>query len=100
MTSPLTGRIALVAGATRGAGRGIAVELGGAGATVYVSGTVLTSWDLADEYNINDIDGTHPHWGRHFNTNILNTSTNPTDTPPHPTNHTDQPKHQTRHDHQ
>jgi len=35
---PLKGRIALVAGATRGAGRGIAVELGHAGATVYVTG--------------------------------------------------------------
>ena len=41
MTDPpaaLSGRVALVAGATRGAGRGIAVELGAAGATVYVSG--------------------------------------------------------------
>ncbi|MZD06299.1 SDR family NAD(P)-dependent oxidoreductase, partial [Streptomyces sp. SID5785] len=35
---PLRGRVALVAGATRGAGRGIAVELGAAGATVYVTG--------------------------------------------------------------
>ena len=35
---PLGGRIALVAGATRGAGRGIAVQLGAAGATVYVTG--------------------------------------------------------------
>jgi NAD(P)-dependent dehydrogenase (short-subunit alcohol dehydrogenase family) len=34
----LEGRVALVAGATRGAGRGIAVELGAAGATVYVTG--------------------------------------------------------------
>jgi NAD(P)-dependent dehydrogenase (short-subunit alcohol dehydrogenase family) len=34
----LQGKIALVAGATRGAGRGIAVELGAAGATVYVTG--------------------------------------------------------------
>ena len=34
----LNGRIALVAGATRGAGRGIATELGAAGATVYVTG--------------------------------------------------------------
>ena len=34
----LRGRVALVAGATRGAGRGIAVELGAAGATVYVTG--------------------------------------------------------------
>jgi NAD(P)-dependent dehydrogenase (short-subunit alcohol dehydrogenase family) len=38
MTKPLQGKIALVAGATRGAGRGIAVELGVAGATVYVTG--------------------------------------------------------------
>jgi NAD(P)-dependent dehydrogenase (short-subunit alcohol dehydrogenase family) len=35
---PLTGRVALVAGATRGAGRGIALGLGEAGATVYVTG--------------------------------------------------------------
>ena len=34
----LRGRVALVAGGTRGAGRGIAVELGAAGATVYVTG--------------------------------------------------------------
>ncbi|WP_169948473.1 SDR family oxidoreductase [Microbispora sp. H11081] len=38
MTSSLEGKVALVAGATRGAGRGIAVELGAAGATVYVTG--------------------------------------------------------------
>jgi NAD(P)-dependent dehydrogenase (short-subunit alcohol dehydrogenase family) len=38
MARPLKDRIALVAGATRGAGRGIAVELGAAGATVYVTG--------------------------------------------------------------
>jgi NAD(P)-dependent dehydrogenase (short-subunit alcohol dehydrogenase family) len=31
----LSGQVALVAGATRGGGRGIAVELGRAGATVY-----------------------------------------------------------------
>jgi NAD(P)-dependent dehydrogenase (short-subunit alcohol dehydrogenase family) len=36
--SSLTGRIALVAGATRGAGRGIATALGEAGATVYCTG--------------------------------------------------------------
>ncbi|WP_330174935.1 SDR family oxidoreductase [Streptomyces sp. NBC_01498] len=35
---PLAGRVALVAGGTRGGGRGVAVELGAAGATVYVSG--------------------------------------------------------------
>ncbi|MGC5332598.1 SDR family oxidoreductase [Micromonospora sp. DT62] len=38
MTKPLTGKIALVAGATRGAGRQIAVQLGAAGATVYATG--------------------------------------------------------------
>jgi NAD(P)-dependent dehydrogenase (short-subunit alcohol dehydrogenase family) len=32
------GKVALVAGATRGAGRGIAVELGACGATVYCNG--------------------------------------------------------------
>lgn len=35
---PLKGRIAVVAGATRGAGRGIACMLGAAGATVYCTG--------------------------------------------------------------
>ncbi|PAZ10113.1 short-chain dehydrogenase [Streptomyces sp. SA15] len=38
MSQPLEGKVALVAGATRGAGRGTAVELGAAGATVYVTG--------------------------------------------------------------
>lgn len=33
---PLAGRVAVVTGASRGAGRGIALELGAAGATVYV----------------------------------------------------------------
>ncbi len=38
MGKSLTGKVALVAGATRGAGRGIAVQLGAAGATVYCTG--------------------------------------------------------------
>src|SRR5215218_2891946 len=38
MSKPLTGKVALVAGATRGGGRGIAVALGEAGATVYATG--------------------------------------------------------------
>ncbi|MFR9730850.1 SDR family oxidoreductase [Saccharopolyspora sp. MS10] len=46
---PLRGRIALVAGATRGAGRGIAVELGAAGATVY--GTGRTTREQRSEYD-------------------------------------------------
>lgn len=38
MMKPLQGKVAVVAGGTRGAGRGIAVMLGEAGATVYVTG--------------------------------------------------------------
>jgi NAD(P)-dependent dehydrogenase (short-subunit alcohol dehydrogenase family) len=38
VAGPLTGKVALVAGATRGAGRGTAVALGEAGATVYCTG--------------------------------------------------------------
>jgi NAD(P)-dependent dehydrogenase (short-subunit alcohol dehydrogenase family) len=38
MKRPLDGKVALVAGATRGAGRGTAVALGEAGATVYCTG--------------------------------------------------------------
>jgi NAD(P)-dependent dehydrogenase (short-subunit alcohol dehydrogenase family) len=45
---PLERRVALVAGATRGAGRGIAVELGAAGATVYATGRTTRS--QASEY--------------------------------------------------
>ncbi|MBG0822886.1 SDR family oxidoreductase [Planomonospora sp. ID91781] len=38
MEKTLTGKVALVAGATRGTGRAIAAELGAAGATVYCTG--------------------------------------------------------------
>jgi NAD(P)-dependent dehydrogenase (short-subunit alcohol dehydrogenase family) len=38
MTKPLRGQVALVAGATRAAGRGIALELAAAGAKVYCTG--------------------------------------------------------------
>ena len=44
----MAGKIALVAGATRGAGRGIAVELGAAGAIVYVTGR--TTRERPSEY--------------------------------------------------
>jgi NAD(P)-dependent dehydrogenase (short-subunit alcohol dehydrogenase family) len=71
---PLEGRVALVAGATRGGGRGIARMLGEAGATVYCtgrssrtqkSGGLFGSWALSDEYGFTDIDGARPHWGRY-----------------------------------
>src|SRR3954453_23745658 len=43
MQRSLTGKVALVAGASRTAGRGIAVQLGAAGATVYVTGRTTRS---------------------------------------------------------
>jgi NAD(P)-dependent dehydrogenase (short-subunit alcohol dehydrogenase family) len=49
MNQMLKGKVALVAGATRGAGRGIAIELGAAGATVYVTGR--TTRAQLSEYN-------------------------------------------------
>jgi NAD(P)-dependent dehydrogenase (short-subunit alcohol dehydrogenase family) len=45
----LAGKVALVAGATRGAGRGIAVELGAVGATVFVTGR--TTRDQPSDYD-------------------------------------------------
>ena len=45
----LHGRVALVAGATRGAGRGTAVALGEAGATVYCTGR--TTRERRSEYD-------------------------------------------------
>lgn len=49
MGTELAGKVALVAGATRGAGRGIAVQLGAAGATVYCTGR--TSGSQRSEMN-------------------------------------------------
>lgn len=43
MSHALDGKVALVDGATRGAGRGIAVQLGAAGAIVYVTGRTTRS---------------------------------------------------------
>jgi NAD(P)-dependent dehydrogenase (short-subunit alcohol dehydrogenase family) len=49
MSKPLAGKVALVAGASRGAGRGTAVALGEAGATVYCTGR--TTGDRRSEYD-------------------------------------------------
>jgi NAD(P)-dependent dehydrogenase (short-subunit alcohol dehydrogenase family) len=43
MEKSLVGKVALVAGATLGAGRGIAVELGASGVTVYITGRTTQS---------------------------------------------------------
>jgi NAD(P)-dependent dehydrogenase (short-subunit alcohol dehydrogenase family) len=49
VAGPLTGKVTLVAGATRGAGRGTAVSLGEAGATVYCTGR--TTRERSSEYD-------------------------------------------------
>ncbi|MFC9354235.1 SDR family oxidoreductase [Arthrobacter sp. NPDC057013] len=57
MEFPLRGRVALVAGATRGAGRGTAVALGEAGAVVYCTGRT-TSRQASDYRRPETIDET------------------------------------------
>jgi NAD(P)-dependent dehydrogenase (short-subunit alcohol dehydrogenase family) len=51
MTGPLAGRVAVVAGATRGAGRGIAAAFGEAGATVVCTGRSSVAGGLTSDYD-------------------------------------------------
>ena len=43
--APLDGKVAVVTGASRGIGKGCALELGAAGATVYVTGRTVSEGD-------------------------------------------------------
>src|ERR1700716_1067282 len=47
----LRGRVAVVVGATRGAGRGIAAALGEAGATVICTGRTSSTGAIPSDYN-------------------------------------------------
>ncbi|WP_127579210.1 SDR family oxidoreductase [Paenibacillus koleovorans] len=58
MSGRLKGKVAVVAGATRGAGRGIAVALGAEGATVYVTGRSVRGGKPAIEGRAETIDET------------------------------------------
>jgi NAD(P)-dependent dehydrogenase (short-subunit alcohol dehydrogenase family) len=51
MTTPLRGQVAVVAGATRGAGRGIAAGLGEAGATVICTGRSSVNGNATSDYD-------------------------------------------------
>jgi NAD(P)-dependent dehydrogenase (short-subunit alcohol dehydrogenase family) len=47
MSGPLTGKVAVITGASRGIGRGIALALGEQGATVYVTGRTVEEGQAA-----------------------------------------------------
>jgi NAD(P)-dependent dehydrogenase (short-subunit alcohol dehydrogenase family) len=68
-TAPLAGKIAVVAGATRGAGRGIACMLGEAGATVYCASR-STRGNLASPGRPETVDDTAALVTKHGGTGI------------------------------
>ena len=49
MAPSLSGKVCLVTGAARGIGRGIALQLGGGGATVYITGRTRSSLEKCAE---------------------------------------------------
>jgi NAD(P)-dependent dehydrogenase (short-subunit alcohol dehydrogenase family) len=52
-------------------GRAVASLAGDPAAAMDRAGQVLTSWDLAEHYGFDDVDGARPNWGRHFAENVL-----------------------------
>ncbi len=61
----LAGKVALVAGATRGAGRGIAVQLGADPDVSRWNGKSLCSGQHAKIYGFTDLDGSRPDGWRY-----------------------------------
>lgn len=51
MAKSLAGKVCIVTGASRGIGKGIALQLGTAGATVYITGTIIIQF-LITQTNI------------------------------------------------
>ena len=61
----LSTHVAVVAGATRGGGRAVALELCAAGATVYVTGRSAGGRRSPMDRREHDLDGARPDWGAH-----------------------------------
>ncbi|GAB1603415.1 dehydrogenase/reductase SDR family member 1-like [Argonauta hians] len=64
MSKPLAGFVCVVTGATRGIGKGIAVQLGEAGATVYVTGRTLNKTEKSIGSLCETVDDINGRGGR------------------------------------